>query len=33
VIRTLRAAHVDMLDRPIVIGSGAPAEIRGGAGN
>ena len=28
VVRTLRAAHVDMLDRPIVVGSGAPAELR-----
>ena len=29
VVRTLRAAHVDMLDRPIVVGAGAPAELRG----
>ncbi len=28
VIKQLRAAHVDMLDRPIVVGTGAPAEIR-----
>lgn len=28
VVRLLRAAHVDMLDRPIVVGSGAPAELR-----
>jgi molybdate/tungstate transport system substrate-binding protein len=33
VIRTLRAAHVDMLERPIVVGTGAPPEIRGGTGN
>ena len=33
VMRTLRAAHVDMLDRPIVVGSGAPAELRGGSRN
>jgi len=34
VVRALRAAHVDMLDRPIVHGTGAPAELRGGgAGN
>lgn len=31
VVRTLRAAHVDMLDRPIVVGSGAPSELRGGS--
>lgn len=33
VIQTLRAAHVDMLDRPIVVGPGAPSELRGGPGN
>jgi molybdate/tungstate transport system substrate-binding protein len=32
-LQTLRAAHVDMLERPIVVGSGAPAELRGGSGN
>ena len=31
VIQTLRAGHVDMLDRPIVVGTGAPSEIRGGS--
>jgi molybdate/tungstate transport system substrate-binding protein len=32
-LRTLRAAHVDMLDRPDVHGSGAPPELgRGGPG-
>jgi molybdate/tungstate transport system substrate-binding protein len=30
VVKALRAAHVDMLDRPIVVGSGAPAGLRGG---
>jgi molybdate/tungstate transport system substrate-binding protein len=29
VVEALRKAHVDMLDRPIVVGSGAPAELRG----
>ena len=29
VVQKLRAAHVDMLDRPIVVGTGAPAELRG----
>jgi molybdate/tungstate transport system substrate-binding protein len=29
-IAQLRAAHVDMLDRPIIVGSGAPPELRGG---
>jgi molybdate/tungstate transport system substrate-binding protein len=29
VVNKLRAAHVDMLDRPIVVGTGAPAELRG----
>ena len=33
VVRTLRAAHVDMLEHPIVVGTGAPAELRGGAGH
>jgi molybdate/tungstate transport system substrate-binding protein len=33
VIQALRAAHVDMLDRPIVVGPGAPAELRDGRGN
>jgi molybdate/tungstate transport system substrate-binding protein len=28
VVKQLRAAHVDMLDRPIVVGTGAPAELR-----
>lgn len=28
VIKQLRDAHVDMLDPPIVVGSGAPAELR-----
>lgn len=28
VVRRLRAAHVDMLDHPIVVGKGAPAELR-----
>jgi len=28
VVKQLRSAHVDMLDRPIVVGSGAPAELR-----
>ena len=28
---TLRAAHVDMLDRPVIVGTGAPAELRGGS--
>jgi molybdate/tungstate transport system substrate-binding protein len=27
VIRKLRAAHVDMLDRPVVVGTGAPPEL------
>ena len=32
-LRALHAAHVDMLDRPIVHGSGAPPELgRGGSG-
>ncbi len=32
-LRALRAAHVDMLDRPVIHGSGAPPEIgRGGPG-
>jgi molybdate/tungstate transport system substrate-binding protein len=31
VIAQLRAAHVDMLDHPIVAGSGAPAELHGAA--
>jgi molybdate/tungstate transport system substrate-binding protein len=31
-IRALRAAHVDMLDRPIVSGSNAPAELHDGTG-
>ncbi|HEY9230391.1 MAG TPA: extracellular solute-binding protein [Gemmatimonadaceae bacterium] len=29
VVRRLRAAHVDMLDPAIVVGTGAPAELRG----
>ncbi|HXD48847.1 MAG TPA: extracellular solute-binding protein [Gemmatimonadaceae bacterium] len=29
VIAQLRAAHVDMLDHPIVVGRGAPAELHG----
>jgi molybdate/tungstate transport system substrate-binding protein len=29
VIAELRRAHVDMLDHPIVVGSGAPAELHG----
>lgn len=29
VIATLRAAHVDMLDHPVIVGSGAPAELHG----
>jgi molybdate/tungstate transport system substrate-binding protein len=28
VVRRLRAAHVDMLDHPIVVGTGAPRELR-----
>ncbi len=28
-IATLRAAHVDMLEHPIVVGTGAPAEVHG----
>lgn len=28
IVRQLRAAHVDMLDRPVVVGAGAPAELR-----
>ncbi|HEY6825947.1 MAG TPA: extracellular solute-binding protein, partial [Gemmatimonadaceae bacterium] len=31
VLRQLRAAHVDMLDRPIVVGNGAPPELARGA--
>lgn len=31
VLGQLRAAHVDMLDRPIVIGAGAPPELTRGA--
>jgi hypothetical protein len=27
-VKQLRAAHVDMLDRPIVVGTGAPAGLR-----
>jgi len=30
VLRQLRAAHVDMLDHPIVVGSGAPPELTRG---
>ncbi len=30
VIAAMRAAHVDMLAHPIVVGTGAPAELRGG---
>src|SRR5262245_15516413 len=29
VVQKLRAAHVDMLDRPFVVGTGAPPELRG----
>jgi molybdate/tungstate transport system substrate-binding protein len=29
VLARLRAAHVDMLDHPLVVGTGAPAELRG----
>jgi molybdate/tungstate transport system substrate-binding protein len=29
VIKQLRDAHVDMLEQPIVVGAGAPAELRG----
>lgn len=32
-VRVLRAAHVDMLDRPAVVGTGAPAELRGASRN
>lgn len=32
VVKQLRDAHVDMLDRPIVVGTGAPAELRGAPG-
>ena len=28
-IAALRAAHVDMLDHPVVVGTGAPAEVHG----
>jgi molybdate/tungstate transport system substrate-binding protein len=28
VVKQLRAAHVDMLDHPVVVGKGAPAELR-----
>jgi ABC-type Fe3+ transport system substrate-binding protein len=28
-IAALRSAHVDMLDHPIVVGTGAPAEVHG----
>jgi molybdate/tungstate transport system substrate-binding protein len=28
-ITALRAAHVDMLDHPVVVGTGAPAEVHG----
>lgn len=28
-IATIRAAHVDMLDHPVVVGTGAPAEVHG----
>jgi ABC-type uncharacterized transport system YnjBCD substrate-binding protein len=31
VLRQLRAAHVDMLDHPIVVGAGAPPELARGA--
>ncbi len=31
VLRQLRAAHVDMLDHPIVVGAGAPPELTRGA--
>jgi molybdate/tungstate transport system substrate-binding protein len=31
VLRRLRAAHVDMLDQPIVVGTGAPPELTRGA--
>jgi molybdate/tungstate transport system substrate-binding protein len=29
VVARLRAAHVDMLDHPVVVGTGAPPELRG----
>jgi molybdate/tungstate transport system substrate-binding protein len=32
VVKQLRDAHVDMLDKPIVVGRGAPAELRGESG-
>jgi molybdate/tungstate transport system substrate-binding protein len=28
-VSALRAAHVDMLDHPVVVGTGAPAEVHG----
>ena len=28
-VAALRAAHVDMLDHPVVVGTGAPAEVHG----
>jgi molybdate/tungstate transport system substrate-binding protein len=31
-VRSLRAAHVDMLDHPIIAGSNPPAELRDGSG-
>ena len=31
--KQLRDAHVDMLEQPIVVGTGAPAELRGGSRN
>ena len=31
VLRQLRAAHIDMLDHPIVVGAGAPPELTRGA--
>jgi molybdate/tungstate transport system substrate-binding protein len=31
IVKQLRGAHVDMLDRPVVVGRGAPREITGGS--
>jgi len=28
-IAALRSAHVDMLDHPVVVGTGVPAEVHG----
>jgi molybdate/tungstate transport system substrate-binding protein len=32
VVKQLRDAHVDMLDRPVIMGTGAPVELRGAIG-